>query len=345
VVSVAACLSIPSAVIAQSAPQACVSRAEQFIQTFGPPSEATALRTSRLEQEEQVKLAFYGIDATRAQIHSGRLNDKEGNFIIDGFEHTIRDYLHDKSNETRVTAAQGRASDIPTIAKSLQGPLSVARQDGLMGHEDLARQAQDQMINLLTTFSQKFSETCEQQSFPVEVALGLERQNQMLGTGISLEHCAKRKLSVDMDSERVHYHFEQCTFLGDGVWDVKLSGAVVGSGQGKVIQLDAADEWDGYWEIDGRVLGYPFSGSGHIKIVKEEVENKNAEATLPNDSSPLALPNHCPSVPAVASSVPQKVTVQKLRSTIIATRGGVYTDDHDTWVEGIISKSDKPCMQ
>jgi hypothetical protein len=37
---------------------------------------------------EQVRLAFYGIDATRIEVESGRMPAAEGERIIDSFERT-----------------------------------------------------------------------------------------------------------------------------------------------------------------------------------------------------------------------------------------------------------------
>ena len=116
-----------------------MSRAELFLKTFASSGDSKGLRTSDLEQEEKVKLAFYGIDATRLQIEQGKLTEQEGSFIIDGHEQVIRDYVHDKSGEATIRAASGRISDIPSITKNLSGVLNVARQDALMGREELAQ--------------------------------------------------------------------------------------------------------------------------------------------------------------------------------------------------------------
>src|SRR6185437_7663542 len=87
----------------QSPPPAVhVSRADLFIATFGPSSNNQGLRTSRLEQEEQVKLAFYGIDATRARVAAGELSEADGSRITEGFESTIRNYVHDRSQDALI---------------------------------------------------------------------------------------------------------------------------------------------------------------------------------------------------------------------------------------------------
>ena len=229
-----------------------MSRAEVFIKTFASAVNSRGLRTSQLEQEEQVRLAFYGIDSTRVEIESGRLTEKEGNFIIDGHKQVIRNYVHDKKNEAMLKAATGQVSDIPAINKSLGGLLSVSRQDALMGHEDLAMQAQTEMVKILTTFSQKFADTCEQQNFSIESALVLERQNDFMGTGISLTHCMRRKISAELNMQGVQYRFEICSGLSDFFsriqeeWDLKLSGRVVGSGKSNGGRWEAKFLFEGH---------------------------------------------------------------------------------------------------
>jgi hypothetical protein len=315
-----------------------VSRADLFIATFGPSSNNQGLRTSRLEQEEQVKLAFYGIDATRARVAAGELSDADGWRITEGFESTIRNYVHDRSQDALIKSAAGRASDIPAISQLLSGVLGVARQDGLMGREELALEAQQQMVRALRTFSQSFASTCEQQDFPAEVALGLERQNELLGTGISVIHCANRRVSADISSQGVLYHFETCTLRGDNVddhWDLTISGLVTGKGNGLA----------GMWEATTMFRGKSDDWTGDMKLIKEEVEESQRPITVPDDAGPLAKPNGWPKQPVMGGgSVPQKITLQKLRiQTINMIGNGRGYMGMGQWAEGVIQHQDKPC--
>jgi hypothetical protein len=223
--------SAPSSLDAQATQPKSTSRAELFIKTFGPPSNSTSLRASDLEQQEQVRLAFYGIDSTRAQMARGTLDQETGNRSIDGFEQTIRNYIHDNVNEALLLANQGRVSDVAAIARPLAGVLSIARQDSLMGHEELAKEAQNQMVKILTAFSQKFSETCYDQSFDPGFALGLQRQNDKLGTGIDVTPCAKRLHTFQTGP---NWEWKNCSFWGEGEWVIELTDPFSGRGSANV---------------------------------------------------------------------------------------------------------------
>lgn len=313
---------------------AAMSRAELFIKTFGG---SKGLRTSQLEQEEQVRLAFYGIDATRVEVEAGRLTKEEGEFIIDGHEQVIRDYVHDKGNEAKITAASGQISDIPTINRTMGKLLSVARQDALMGHEELAQRAQAEMVTTLTTFSQKFSDTCQEQKYSVETALALERQNALMGTGISLEHCQRRKASVELTSQGVRYQFETCNdlFHFTKKWDLKLSGRVVGEGKGE----------SGSWEAKFLWKGIKTEMGGEMDIFDEEVEVQDESVNIPDDRGPHGKPNGWVSAP-VPNLPPRQKKIQVLKMRIaplflIGDRA-IQGNHTEGWIEAEI-KRDDPC--
>jgi hypothetical protein len=61
------------------------------------------------------------------------------------------------------------------------------------------RKTRNRVVAILKTFSERFAQTCEEQDFPVDVAIELQRQNQLMGTDISLEHCANRLVTADFD--------------------------------------------------------------------------------------------------------------------------------------------------
>jgi len=318
-----------------------MSRADLFIKTFASSGDSKGLRTSQLEQEEQVRLAFYGIDSTRLQIERGKLTENEGNFIIDGHEKVIRNYVHDKTNDAMIKAATGQATDIPTINKSLGGLLSVARQDALLGHEALAMQAQEKMVKVLTTFSQQFAETCQQQTFPIELPLVLERQNLMMGTGISLTHCMNRKVSAELSKLGVQYRFETCSGISDlysllqEKWDLKLSGRVVGNGV-------AEKEW---WEAKFLFEGHQVEMGGQMKIFTQEVEIKEESVKIPEDAGPNARSNGRPSAPMPKlPQEPKKGQVLKIGiAPLYFWNRGVSGDASDAWIEGEAKRENKPC--
>jgi hypothetical protein len=310
-----------------------LSRAELFIKTF---AGSKALRTSQLEQEEQVRLAFYGIDATRAEVEAGRLTEKEGKFITDGHEQVIRDYVHDKGNEAKILASTGQVSDIPTINKSLGKLLGVARQDALMGREELAQRAQAEMVKVLTTFSQEFAATCQKQKYPVETALMLMRQNELMGTGISLDQCLSRKVSTELSSQGVNYRFESCSdlSLSPKKWDLKISGRITGLGKGDEASWEAKFLWKRYQTEMG----------GEMEIFKEIVEIEEESVKVPDDGGPKAKPNGWLQSP-VSNSQIRKIQVLKMRIAPLYLMGehGVSGNSSANSVEADIKSEDEPC--
>lgn len=317
---------------------AAMSKAELFIKTFASSGSSKGLRTSQLEQEEQVRLAFYGIDATRVEVEAGRLTEQEGTFIIDGHEQVIRNYIQDKAGEAKVSAATGQVSDIPAINKSMGKLLSVARQDALMGREELAQRAQAEMVTVLTTFSQEFANTCQQQTFPVETAIVLERQNELMGTGISLKHCMNRKFWAELSNQGVQYRFETCSDLMHfpKKWELKISGRVAGEGTGE----------NGWWEASFLWKGIKTTMGGEMEIFNTEIEVQEEFVKIPNDAGPNARPNGWASAPVPNPPArPNKVQVWKMRIAplhLIGNRAiaGNYTEGP---VEAEVRREDKPC--
>jgi hypothetical protein len=316
---------------------AAMSRAELFIKSFASSGNSKGLRTNDLEQEEKIKNDFYGIDATRREVEAGRLSKEQGDADIETYMKTIRAYVNDQADKAVSRAGNGQASDIPLISKALGKILTVARQDALMGREELAQHAQEQMVKVLTTFSQQFANTCEQQSFPVVTALELERQNELMGTGISVRHCANRKFSAELSSQGVNYRFESCSNLSLlTVWDVKISGRVVGEGKG----------WSGGWEAETVFRGFKDDSHGAMGIVEEEIEEKEESVRIPNDAGPLAKPNGWASAP-IPKTPPhlKKMQFLKLRITtvhLIGDRG--FFASGGPWAEAEIKREDdKPC--
>lgn len=333
-------------------PRAGVSRAELFIASLGPAGGEPALRTSDLAMREQVRLAFYGIDATRLQVERGQLSAEEGERIVDGFKQTLRNFVHDQSNDALVLASTGQASDIPNIARSLGGLMSVARQDALLGREEVAMEAQTKMVNVLRTYSQRFAATCDQQTFPVEIALGLARQNELLGTGIDVSHCAKRRLTATIEHTRVTYRFENCSIDGGGNWKVTLSGFLSGEGEADDVYVERdGGRGEGLSIVTTRVEGPTLHGrydgvmdNWNLSLelhMTGRPEDPPPVAAIPNDAGPNARPNGWPQAPVPEVSLPKAVKVGTLRTRAIRVIGDGYLGTD--WVEGPVRLEERPC--
>lgn len=331
-----------------------LSRAELFMRAFAS-SKSVALRTSVLEQDEQVRLAFYGIDATRVEVESGRLGQHEGDFIIDGHERVIRNYVHDKANDAIVSAGSGQVSDIPAVRSALGGLLGIARQDALLGREKEASNAQAQMVKALTTFSEAFARTCEKQTYPIEVALELERQNEILGTGVSVIHCANRKLRADLTSQGVEYGFQGCAdSYGYAEWTIRFSGRVTGSGQA----INSGVGWSestttGRWEADIVYQGRQTMAVGDIEFSAEEIDEQDGAVLAPADAGPNAKLNGLPSAPVPERARWNAATLQSIRITTMLFAGSHgywgWTSTPAPWGSGVqwvqaeIRREDMPC--
>jgi hypothetical protein len=212
-----------------------------------------------------------------------------------------------------------------------------------MGREELAQEAQAVMVKVLVTFSQEFARTCEQQSFPVETALVLERQNLILATGISLTHCMNRKFSAELSSQGVSYYFETCSNLSpQWAWNLKISGRVTGEGKGRF------DGENGFnrWNANTVYQGWKAKPWGEMNIIEEEIEVKEESVKIPNDAGPNAKPNGWASAP-IPTPPPRskKVKFLKMRINTILLRGGYDFDGIDAgpMMETEITREDKPC--
>lgn len=316
-----------------------LSRAELFIKTFASSGNSKGLKTSDLEQEQKVINSFWQIDSIRRQVETGSMSQVDGDRSIDGFEKQIRAYIHDRGNEAYVLAATGQASDIQAIGKHLSGILSVARQDALMGREELAQEAQAKLVNILTTFSEKFASTCEQQMFPVEIALTLERQNELMGTGISVIHCANRKYTADFSDLGLKYHLETCSDLSPvTVWNETITGHVGEGDEGGDVNWDEKIVYDKDSEA-----------AGTMQITEEEVEDDEGTVRVPNDAGPDAKPNGWASapIPSTPARNLKKKRFMKIRKLPLSSfsKGGVNIEmlGNEPWMEAKIKSEDKPC--
>lgn len=251
-----------------------------------------------------------------------------------------------------MAASSGQVSDMPSIAKSLGALMGVARQDALMGREETAQQAQQRMVQVLQTFSQRFSETCEQQTLPAEVALALQRQNALMGTGIDVTHCANRRLSATLDWTRVRYRWENCSVAGGGDWNLTMSGFLSGRGrvEGVFINRDGRDHgiWYGTTKVVGPTIHNRYTGitddwaKDFEIIIAARGEISPSPATAPNDAGPNARPNGWPRARVPDVPIPKSFKVGTLRMMPITIVGDGYQGAHD-WIEGAIQLEDRPC--
>jgi hypothetical protein len=258
----------------------------QKLTAFLPGRERErALRVSSLElQAEQVKLAFYGISSTCEQYLAGSLTRDDADRSLSGYEQTINNFLHDIGNEIFLLAANAQVSDIATIRRTLGDIGATGRQAALLGEDELAEKAQQQMVRTLTEFSRTFVDrTCWEQAFSDELPFSIQRQNDILGTGIDVLPCAQRRFTAVPAS----WSFESCTIRGAGEWRVRwllptfANGDVSGSGQ---LSPDGAARASGQYAANWGANGVEYSASGDFALERHDTApDEQATYTMSGD--------------------------------------------------------------
>lgn len=183
---------------------------ENTLKAFEPSLNAMdGLRATMWKGEiQQVLLADAEIPKIKAQIAKGTMDQHEGEFIIDGYMDTIRSFLHELGNEAVVIAGAGQVRDVPQLQKVLGQILSVARQDQLSGDTEIGQAGAAEAVRIFTTFATAFARNCKKQTYKPEFAMGLQRQLELLGTGveagIDLGDCVIPDLAVVEEFELVY---------------------------------------------------------------------------------------------------------------------------------------------
>jgi hypothetical protein len=256
--------------------QANRQKAEQWVQdklkAFVPtPEQALRMRSLEL-QAEQVKLAFYGISSTCEQYLAGKIEKDDADLSLSGFEQTISDFLHDVGNDALLLAAKGQVSDMNAIRSTLTDIGAAGRQAALLGEDDLAEQSRQKLVKALVSFSSTFVEqSCWDQSFDDDLPYSIQHQNELLGTGIDVLPCAKRRFTA----RPAMLTFESCTVRGVGDWRVRwnmtaptTTGGTGGKGSGEL--KPDRDRAKGDYAVDWGANGVEYRASGKMELVRHD---------------------------------------------------------------------------
>ena len=246
-------------------------RAEEFVReklkAFVPAPEQ-ALRMRALEAEaEQVKLAFYGISTTCEQFVRGTMERDVADNSLQGYEQTIANFIHDVSGDVVAVAGRAQVADLEAIRKGLTEIGTTGRQAALLGEDGLADEARKQMVQALTGFSGPFvNETCWDQVFDDELPFSINRQNEILGTGIDVRPCAQRRFKAIVPP----LVFESCTIRGVGRWEVQwpMPGASGGKGSGELEEERYGAKGDYKVEVEQNNVAYRTSGD--LKLTRRD---------------------------------------------------------------------------
>jgi hypothetical protein len=246
-------------------------RAEEFVReklkAFVPTAEQ-ALRMRSLEAEaEQVKLAFYGISTTCEQFLRGTTERDVADNALQGYEQTIANFLHDVSSDVKAVAARAQVSDLEVIRKSLTQIGTTGRQAALLGEEKLADEARKQMVETLVGFSGAFvNETCWDQVFDDELPFSVNRQNEMMGTGIDVRPCAQRRFKAVVPP----LTFESCTIRGVGRWEVSWPMPMTSGGRGSGELEAERDGAKGGYKVEVERNDVAYRASGDLKLARRD---------------------------------------------------------------------------
>lgn len=248
-------------------------KAERWVQdklrAFVPTPEQ-ALRMRSLEtQAEQVRLAFHSISSTCEQYLAGKIGQEDADRSLSGFEQTIANFLHDVGNDAVLAAARGQVSDMETVRKTLTDIGTTGRQAALLGEDALAEEARQKMVKALTSFSSTFvDQSCWDQSFDDELPFSLNRQNELLGTGIDVLPCAQRRFRARASV----LTFESCTVRGVGdwrvLWNMTAPNATGGKGSGELKR--ERDRAKGDYKVDWGANGVEYRASGEMELVRRD---------------------------------------------------------------------------
>ena len=240
----------------------------------------------------------------------------------------------------KALARRGQTTDVPELQAVIADMLAVSRQDGFFGRNAEALALWHATVDLQTSFATGFLETCDKQTFEVDFALGIERQNQMLGNNIDVMPCAWRKFIGDIESQGVHYHFETCTVNGNEPWELQISGAVTGEGFGTPMV-----DGEGSWAAETVFRGLTDSLSGSLRVIHETRDKPSPAAKGPNDATPAASPGTA-AAGAAGPTAPRKIVVHKLEMRpilLVDGRGYMGNFFSGRWLDTILTMSGSPC--
>ncbi len=171
-------------------------------------------------------------------------------------------------------------ADLEKIRAALTTTGAVGRQAALLGEEALAEAARKQMVQTLVTFSDAFVDrTCWDQAFDDELPFAINRQNELLSTGIDVRPCAQRRFKAFVSP----LTFESCTIRGVGewqvIWEMNAPGASGGRGSGKL--EEERDGAEGDYKVEWGANGVEYRASGDLKLTrKDNGPGKKATYTL-----------------------------------------------------------------
>jgi hypothetical protein len=212
-------------------------------------------------------------------------------------------------------AAVGQVNDLPNLRGLLTTVLEASRFNALSGNEEEALKEYQGAVGALKSFSAKFTTACYSQSFDPRIALGLQRQNDMLGTGIDVTPCAYRRFTAEGKGADILWQFSHCG-MGIGEWKIETSGPLQGKGTGTV-EVDLSGTW----------------------FVDEATSERDVRVQYSGDMK--FIPNADPQ--GQNASEPGRLSLYARRSTVTSDGVTVSSNLALSGLTFVAKKSDKPC--
>jgi hypothetical protein len=240
------------------------------------PFEADFVRYPALTAEEREyylqrwKAMLEEARAGRAEAVEAQSRGLETQATIDRWDRNIRDAMREivrlsaeRAGDAIKVAKAGKAADIETLRKDITTVVEAGRAAQLMG-DPSAEDQQRKLVEIVETFSKKFAETCQQQSFDPLIALGLQRQNAMLGTEVEVDHCAYRVFEATIETGTEAVRWRHCG-MGVGIWKMKAEGLDVGEGKAEVDERGKGDFESHYTKIGTVKADVTYTGTVEMK--------------------------------------------------------------------------------
>ena len=243
---------------------------------------------------------------------------EEADLSLSGFEQTIANFLNDVGNETVVLAARGQVADMGAIRQTMTEIGGVGRQAALLGEDELAEESRKKLVNALVSFSRAFvDEACYSQSFDPRIAMGLARQNELLGTGIDVTPCANRKFTAEGKGADILWEFTHCG-RGVGDWKIATHGPLEGGGTGTV-DADLSGTWSISEVSPGNDVTVQYSGDLAI-LLKPVADDEDTKE-------------------------PDRLEVRATEATVTSDGEVFHRSLNLSGLTFVVKKSDTPCRQ
>jgi hypothetical protein len=257
------CVGIPDATAEN------IHKAEQWVanalKAFLPAPGAPSLRLERLQElEAQTDLAEASIMFNCKNFRAGKYERKFLDDELATAEEQIRYLQKSLGDEVVPLASRGQVSNLPEIRSALGRVAGQGRQDALLGENELADQAARTLVNALVCFSTTFKDACYGQEFDPDIAVAIERQNEIEGTNVDLNPCAYRKFAVRLSPV---YVLESCSVHGVGDWRFTwtIDDPPPKPTQSK-IDPQGHGEFESIWSRDG----VTYRSSGDMRLTRKE---------------------------------------------------------------------------